>query len=114
MRGSKYGGEWRARALIRGPRCARNLVGTRGRTRAPYQNARDLQRAGVRDARAVFLFPDRHEHSVLEADQQNVMRTWAVHHFNPKCPIYVMTIMPAALVRFACGQPYDAWRGDRH
>ena len=63
------------------------------------QNAHDLQRAGVGTARAVFLFPDRMSASMLEADQQNVMRTWAVHHFSPLCPIYVLTMLPAALVR---------------
>ena len=47
----------------------------------------------------MFLFPDRMAKSMLEADQQNVMRTWAVHHFSPFCPIYVLTMLPAALVR---------------
>ena len=91
--------------LVRPSECIRPTAGASSRlrhgaaARATKQSADDRQRAGVDHVRAAFLFPDRKATDLEYADQQNVLRAWAIRNSSLDVPIYALALTPAALVR---------------
>ncbi|KAK9762490.1 hypothetical protein K7432_011717, partial [Basidiobolus ranarum] len=57
-------------------------------------DTQDLQRASVEDARAVFILSDRDIEDSVEEDENNTLRTWAVHIHAPHVPIYTYNHHP--------------------
>ncbi|XP_070532192.1 potassium channel subfamily T member 2-like isoform X29 [Ptychodera flava] len=63
----------------------------------------DLQRVRMDDAEACFILSPRNVMDRHEADQQTILRTWAVKDFSPNLPIFVQILKPENMfhVKFA-------------
>ncbi|ORX93957.1 hypothetical protein K493DRAFT_261892 [Basidiobolus meristosporus CBS 931.73] len=57
-------------------------------------DTQDLQRASIENASAVFILSDRDTEDTIEEDENNTLRTWAVHIHAPHVPIYTYNHHP--------------------
>eukprot|EP00051_Salpingoeca_urceolata_P019274 m.279391 g.279391 ORF g.279391 m.279391 type:complete len:1374 (-) comp19388_c0_seq5:361-4482(-) len=90
--------------MLRLPRYKRNTMFVMGSA----LNERDLQRSGVGVATACFVLADKHAPDPEHADQQTILRAWAVRDSNPDLKIFVQAILMATIkhidfaYRFIC------------
>ncbi|ORX63770.1 hypothetical protein K493DRAFT_322074 [Basidiobolus meristosporus CBS 931.73] len=57
-------------------------------------NTQDLKRASVETASAVFMLSDHNVADSIEEDENNTLRTWAIHVYAPHVPIYTYNHHP--------------------
>ncbi|KAK9720618.1 hypothetical protein K7432_004028 [Basidiobolus ranarum] len=57
-------------------------------------DTRDLQRACVEKAQAVFLLSDRDAEDTIEEDENNTLRVWSIHIHASHVPIYTYNLHP--------------------
>ncbi|KAI8837435.1 hypothetical protein BJ741DRAFT_603461 [Chytriomyces cf. hyalinus JEL632] len=57
-------------------------------------DAKDLERAQIRHASAVYIIADRAAEDKRLEDEQNTLRAWAIHIYAPDTPLYVSNMLP--------------------